>query len=653
MATKVRTQSVEALPSYEFKPLEPESVSRLIKLKPGPELRPDAGAAAAAAAAVAADGQTPQSAPIEISIVPTNLEVPYETLSWCWGAERPTALVTVEESGQRSALAVKPTIERALLALRQERKPRYLWIDAICINQDDVAEKSRQVRNMPRIYRSAQRVLIWLELTNPGSAVDVIKKTRSVKDVYEIASSRGSKREDLSELLSHPWFGRRWIIQEVAVARRATIVSGKHTADWDDFCRLLNLLHDYHEGADVTRTTSDMDWGVAATSAAFYGSNAYSLVQLVTGLKADGATTAAGSSPAQRLEHLLASCTGFLCERGQDTIFSVLPLAQPGAASAAAGQPDDARTTNPDEISINYGKTPLQVHKDFIRFAISSSGGRADVILRDWALQHPDLPRISWIRSPRPRGLDGENRRVYQRELIGSAEAPIFKAAGPSASVPSVPSFVGQAGLQVDAIVLDSIGAVMGAHLEVISSAWPPFAGWHDTAESPPDHFWQTIVAGLGRDSRDPPAAEYRSLCQRAFSRGHFRLFTISTDFIYLEIQRVFVKLDSNLSIADRWKRFNFGVRHPDQQLKIMQVLQDMHSSRVLNIKFLNHKVPLSREAVDFIQDRLREVNMEAMLEEATYRRLVLETVMGRALFKSADAGLFGLAPKQALPGDL
>lgn len=37
-----------------------------------------------------------------------------------------------------------------------------LWIDAICINQHDLAEKARQIPLMTRIYSTAARVLVWL-----------------------------------------------------------------------------------------------------------------------------------------------------------------------------------------------------------------------------------------------------------------------------------------------------------------------------------------------------------------------------------------------------------------------------------------------------------------------------------------------------------
>lgn len=59
------------------------------------------------------------------------------------------------------------TVTRSLLdALRTFRRPdrlRILWADAICINQQDLEERSQQVQFMTRVFSEAKRVLIWLE----------------------------------------------------------------------------------------------------------------------------------------------------------------------------------------------------------------------------------------------------------------------------------------------------------------------------------------------------------------------------------------------------------------------------------------------------------------------------------------------------------
>ena len=49
-----------------------------------------------------------------------------------------------------------------MIRLRYPKKVRKLWIDALCLKQEDLVEKGQQVRLMPRIYSTARRVLAWL-----------------------------------------------------------------------------------------------------------------------------------------------------------------------------------------------------------------------------------------------------------------------------------------------------------------------------------------------------------------------------------------------------------------------------------------------------------------------------------------------------------
>jgi hypothetical protein len=53
---------------------------------------------------------------------------------------------------------VQPDLLAALKALRHPQEDRYLWIDAICINQADIGERNHQVEMMSTIYGQAKRV---------------------------------------------------------------------------------------------------------------------------------------------------------------------------------------------------------------------------------------------------------------------------------------------------------------------------------------------------------------------------------------------------------------------------------------------------------------------------------------------------------------
>ncbi|KAH7033577.1 heterokaryon incompatibility protein-domain-containing protein [Microdochium trichocladiopsis] len=86
----------------------------------------------------------------------------YEALSYTWGSSERTASIHVEDREFR----VTHNLAQALKALRQPESTRTLWIDAICINQEDNEERAAEVLRMLRIYQNATGVVVWL---GPGS----------------------------------------------------------------------------------------------------------------------------------------------------------------------------------------------------------------------------------------------------------------------------------------------------------------------------------------------------------------------------------------------------------------------------------------------------------------------------------------------------
>ena len=144
-----------------------------------------------------------------------------------------------------------------------------LWVDAICINQDDDHEKSTQIPLMSDIYQSAMRVLIWLGDNSPISA-DNHMDDNMVDEIYElmniigkcaqqfpsldfnniVAKVAGSEVsfERSTDLLAkligkHQWFKRMWIIQEVSATTVDPLVYlGHHKFAWDNISQLCNFL---------------------------------------------------------------------------------------------------------------------------------------------------------------------------------------------------------------------------------------------------------------------------------------------------------------------------------------------------------------------------------------------------------------------------
>lgn len=83
----------------------------------------------------------------------------FEALSYTWGESLHNEYVEVQDQIQ---IPITDNLARALRRLRYPSEPRHLWIDAICIDQKNLGERSRQVAYMGEIYKRASRVIIWL-----------------------------------------------------------------------------------------------------------------------------------------------------------------------------------------------------------------------------------------------------------------------------------------------------------------------------------------------------------------------------------------------------------------------------------------------------------------------------------------------------------
>lgn len=139
-----------------------------------------------------------------------------------------------------------------------------IWIDAICINQDDLSEKSQQVPLMSQIYGSCRCVLMWLGgserlidkywATTSHTLNKVMEKLRVLDpvlgelfDILDKSSYIDLGLEPLLEgpllgwylLVSRSWFSRAWVVQEWALAPNAAMLCGHILIDPLEFTRHL------------------------------------------------------------------------------------------------------------------------------------------------------------------------------------------------------------------------------------------------------------------------------------------------------------------------------------------------------------------------------------------------------------------------------
>jgi hypothetical protein len=137
---------------------------------------------------------------------------PYEALSYVWGSERkPQSITIVADKKQDHHFDVTQSLHAVLVHLRDHDIPRVIWVDAVCINQTDKAEKGHQIPYIAEIYAKASSVLVWL-----GEAKDDSDKALEAIQVVsgstlELLETLQLPVRPITKLLERPWFRRIWV----------------------------------------------------------------------------------------------------------------------------------------------------------------------------------------------------------------------------------------------------------------------------------------------------------------------------------------------------------------------------------------------------------------------------------------------------------
>lgn len=127
-----------------------------------------------------------------------------------------------------------------------------IWIDQLCINQKNLAERSQQVAMMDRIYGQARTVTAWLgeadSHTNPAlQLLEIFSETPitehlSAETTSLILETPSDQWLSLSSLLSRPYFKRAWVVQEVALAKQLSILCGDRVIPWEHLVHFSKFI---------------------------------------------------------------------------------------------------------------------------------------------------------------------------------------------------------------------------------------------------------------------------------------------------------------------------------------------------------------------------------------------------------------------------
>jgi hypothetical protein len=214
----------------------------------------------------------------------------YQALSYTWGPPKISEKLEIQRNGgQRSNIYITKQLHSALLHLRRRSDSRRLWIDQICINQNDIQERGAQVQLMRDVYQKAISTIVWLGEPKDaddlpvladlisllqsntlseeeiGAGVPAVKEQYPrMRDVPKLHRQKVQEDHDKSfmgehvragtdpectpiqarrhlavaRLFDQPWFTRAWIVQEVLVSRNLGVLYGPMSIPFDMLDRL-------------------------------------------------------------------------------------------------------------------------------------------------------------------------------------------------------------------------------------------------------------------------------------------------------------------------------------------------------------------------------------------------------------------------------
>jgi len=202
----------------------------------------------------------------------------FMALSYVWGdASKRRELLVVEAEdalcppnpATTKRLSVTANLAEALQYFPWPDKHKIIWIDAICINQEDLVERAEQIKFMPRIYSSAGTVIAWLgapthdnnlAMTLLHRISESVHVDRESHEIYRKESEwttekgpmffyyqlfldpnfplpwDGPESQALESLFNRPWFERLWIRQEICLGgKRGVLLCGNSSIEWSAF----------------------------------------------------------------------------------------------------------------------------------------------------------------------------------------------------------------------------------------------------------------------------------------------------------------------------------------------------------------------------------------------------------------------------------
>ena len=391
----------------------------------------------------------------------------YTALSYVWGTDVPSTAVLMNGK----PFLVRRNLAAALRHLQQADCSLNIWVDAICINQNDNKEKSHQVQMMAKIYESSVEVLVWLGSAEDesdaameklkdigGKAVDAGMQDFRATDVpkwfnpdvderlQRLKTSLGGLAEREGLELFHPaliplskraYWTRVWVLQEFTIPRTMMIQCGSKRLDVTTFGTAFNFC-------------AFARWTLSSRFNMEEYRDPNSKLRSVSGN---------ANSPSGAPNQLFGARRGYYSETGErETLGSLLErtcVLKPAILPLNATDPRDkiygllALATDSEQMGIlpDYEKSTIEVYTDASRALIAN--GQTSIL--SWCQQSKRIEELpSWVPDfssdiPPAYGANGHNRSLF-------CASKDTKFPGLSLSLHDDPHSIGLSGIRVGII---------------------------------------------------------------------------------------------------------------------------------------------------------------------------------------------------------
>ncbi|RYP74040.1 hypothetical protein DL771_003229 [Monosporascus sp. 5C6A] len=375
--------------------------------------------------------------PLRCSISTTDLDTSpvYNALSYVWGdpSSANTPGNTVLLDGHPF-----PVTKNLLAALRHLRPlagagATPLWVDAVCINQQDLDERRHQVTMMRDIYASAERVIIWLGEEDdetdvfdslPLLATQSHRQCIDAKPDQHLVDLVGRCTGFFFGLVDRrTWFSRVWIIQELAMARQdPLVVCGRKSVSWSTLMKAWSFVAraTFTETGEVRRK-GQQGGSQELPGDDLTGKNAEEPgggdIEVLGKIKIDVLDelyTTIRSQGGESLRQLLMISRTSEATDPRDRIYALLGLLKPGSLEAGSK----------DAITVDYRKPTSETYTDAMAYIFAQGDG-------PYFLSGAFLPGVS-APAPHIRGLPSTARQPhlpswvpdFSRQVAGKATQP-------------------------------------------------------------------------------------------------------------------------------------------------------------------------------------------------------------------------------------